>query len=533
MYHFSTALRLKKFWLHNEWIGVVCIFIIAACAFTFWTAAPTFVDPDSFYHLKLAELMGKRRGPITNFPWLTYTTLSHAYVDHHLLYHIFLIPFIVLFGSFFGMKMATIILAASTVTLFYILLRSVHVRYAFLFSLLLLCTYGFSFRMGLSKAPSVGFLFLVGGFFFAIHTQYRLLLLLSFFFVWAYGGFILLPIMMGMYSLFAFLEIITKQKKITVTKQQVVTCLAPFLAAFVGTLFGLLIHPSFPQHFLFYWQQIIQIGLVNYQETIGVGGEWYPTALSDLVTSSILLTTLLLISIPLFILTIKKQPIYTQVACMMTIIFFLFTVKSQRYIEYYVPWGFLFSALSLHGSGILYALPKKIMAISRSVQHPLYHVTIVFSIACIGFLVPTIMIKDAKRLSQALQGGIPFERFSAAGMWLREHSTKGDIVLHNDWDEFPILFYRSARNRYIVGLDPTFMYTYDKELYWKWVHITTGEQTEQLFEMIQNDFHARFVFVDRDHTSMYQNLINDGRFIIAYEDSEATIFRVPRTVINK
>lgn len=528
MYRKSKILRLKKWWLEHEWAGTLLLFVIASLAFTIWIAAPTFKDPDSFYHMKMSLIMMNRHAAIVDFPWLQFTTLKDAFVDHHFLYHIFLIPFFLLFDTVVGMKIATVILAGATIVLFYVFTRSLQIRYAFFLSLLLLFTNGFSFRMGLSKAPSVGFLFLVGGFLLMLHQQHRLLVILSFFFVWSYGGFLLMPIVGGVFALVNLFTTYLEKEKLPTAKEAVQQCM-PFLSTLCGTIAGLIIHPSFPQHFKFYWQQIIQIGLINYTEAIGVGGEWYPFPVQDLITGNILLTSILLIALIAFFATFKKQTAGSRVAFIMTTIFFLFTLKSHRYIEYYVPWGYIFSALALHASGLLEQLPAIIRRTKKGLLGETFPRTVAFlTVIYIAFIIPGLMITDARRLYHSLHEGVPITRFEKSGAWLRDHATKGDIVFHNDWDDFPALFYNVARARYIVGLDPTFMYNYNRDLYWKWVHVTTGETKDNLLEIIQGDFDARFVIVDVDHTRMYNNIITDGRFKIAYEDEEVTIFRVPR-----
>src|SRR3989337_4312435 len=52
---------------------------------------------------------------------------------------------------------------------------------------------------------------------------------------------------------------------------------------FLGLLAGLIINPYFPDNIAFTWQQAVKIGLINYQNIIGVGGEWYPYKIFDLI----------------------------------------------------------------------------------------------------------------------------------------------------------------------------------------------------------------------------------------------------------
>ncbi|MFH1425908.1 MAG: hypothetical protein ABIG66_00530 [Candidatus Kerfeldbacteria bacterium] len=528
MYRKSLFLALKKWWLDNPWIAPLLIFCIAVAAFSLWLASPTFADPDSFYHIKISEMMIKKRQAITEFPWLQFTTLKNAYVDHHLLYHVYLIPFILALGTTVGVKLATILLGSGTVTLFCCLLQKMKVRYSLLFSILLLFSYSFAFRMGLSKAPAVGFLFLTGGFLLMAMKQHRLLILTSFLFVWSYGGFLLLPILAGIYSLIGAFRYVQKNGK-AFERKKMLRLFLPLAATVAGTAAGLLIHPSFPQHIIFLWQQIIEIGLINQQNVIGVGNEWYPSEIITLISDNILVAGLLASGLIAFFATTKKQTTASITAGVLVFIFFIFTLKSRRYSEYFIPWAVLFSALSLHLSGALDALPRLLKKAKQKMSSNAVTATAgaVAAIYCL-FIFGGVCAMGAENVYDSHHHGIPLTDFADAGKWLRTHSNKGDIVFHSNWDIFPQMFYHVARDRFIVGLDPTFMYNYDQELYWEWVDITKGEQTKNLYEIIGDDFNARFVVIENDHTAMMNNVIADGRFKKTYEDASYTIFRLPR-----
>lgn len=528
MYRKSRILKLKKWWLHNPWLGPLLVFCVALVMFAVWTAAPTFRDPDTFYHIKVTEIMIEKQRAIAEFPWLQFTTLKDAYADHHLLYHVYLVPFIILLKPVIGVKLATALLAALTILLFQLLLVSQKVRYAAFFSLLLLFTHGFAFRMALAKAPAVGFLFLVGGFYLIANRKYRLLIPLSFCFVWAYGGFLLLPIVGAIFTAATLIVHWATHTRFP-DRTHIMEAFKPLGATLIGIAGGLLIHPSFPHHINFYWQQIIQIGLINYQEQIGVGGEWYPYPAIDLVTSPLVVTGLLVAAIIAFIITAKKQNAFTVTALVMAVIFFIFTLKSHRYIEYYIPWAILASALILQAGGVLHAIPGLCRRARRAVRHSAVRIAAAGVAGLfLVFITCGVVVVNAQSTYNSHHSGITVDDFARAGKWLRNHSNEKDVIFHSNWDIFPQMFFQVPRVYYIVGLDPTFMYNYNKDLYWKWVNITTGKQTDRLLETIQVEFNARFVVVENDHHAMMNNIRADGRFIEAYSDDDYTIFRVPR-----
>ena len=85
---------------------------------------------------------------------------------------------------------------------------------------------------------------------------------------------------------------------------------------------------------------------------------------------------------------------------------------------------------------------------------------------------------------------------------------------------------KSIVNDNPIGLDPTFMYNYDQDKYWKWVNITKGEEKEAVYNQAKNDFNASYMLVEEDHKKMERNIRRDDRFKQVYEDEEATIFQL-------
>src|SRR5437660_10110472 len=99
----KTASRLQN-WINSEPLERAMELLIGALVIglVFWwlqrqTQAICCGDYDGYYHIKWSRLIwdNLRAGHFPPaFPWLPLTTLNPKnYVDHHLLYHIILIPF--------------------------------------------------------------------------------------------------------------------------------------------------------------------------------------------------------------------------------------------------------------------------------------------------------------------------------------------------------------------------------------------------------------------------------------------------------
>ncbi|MCG3128855.1 MAG: hypothetical protein CHACPFDD_03751 [Phycisphaerae bacterium] len=106
--------------------------------------------------------------------------------------------------------------------------------------------------------------------------------------------------------------------------------------------------------------------------------------------------------------------------------------------------------------------------------------------------------------------------------FLKQHSQPGDVVFTDDWDIFPVYFYHNSHNHYIVGLDPKFTHERRPDLWERYVRISRGQVPSvinvagggefgvrgksQLLNValrdIRDEFRARYVITDSDHTKL-------------------------------
>jgi hypothetical protein len=137
-----------------------------------------------------------------------------------------------------------------------------------------------------------------------------------------------------------------------------------------------------------------------------------------------------------------------------------------------------------------------------------------------------LFIHYALSVESDYRAGRLFSQYQEAALWLAENTPPRSIVFHSDWDEFPQLFYYNTHNRYIVGLDPTFMYLMDSQLHEQYVQITRGQRTRDLHPIIARTFGAEYVFVDTiENQDFANNLLTDGNFSQVYQDPRVQIFR--------
>ncbi len=518
-------------------IWYLALFTIVFSYFFFLQSPEVLPDPDSFYHARISQILGE--GKIQeNFPYLKFTTLNDGYIDHHFLYHLFLVPFVKLMDPLQGVKIAQAFLSSLFVLLFYWFLKKERIKYSFFWTLLLVLSSPFIFRVLLIKANSLSLIFLILGLYFIFNKKYWQLFVVSYFYVLAYGGWPLMVILaiffltarwaeqhliaqkwkQGLKGLLVRLKILKKKSFLEKENSMIL------FSVLNGVLLGIFLNPYFPKNLYFYYQQIIQIGIVNYGDKVNVGGEWSSYPFLDLMSASIIVFIFLSLSLVIFFIFFKKQNVKSLTLFFLLGMFFLATLKSRRYVEYLIPFSILFSAFSITYflKDEFYKEFKKLFWVSYVKFKFVFFV--LASVLIWGFVF--ISFEGVLEVKKDLSQGSNYNYYKGASDYLKNNSRPGDIVFHGDWDDFPPLFYHSPDNYYIVGLDPTFMYNYDKDLYRAYEDITMGRDRNSLYDKILNDFGASYVFLDTNHLNFNDNLIRGSKFDLVYKDSEAFIYRV-------
>jgi hypothetical protein len=123
----------------------------------------------------------------------THDAESKDYVDHHLLFHIFQIPFAAFSDPRLGAKIASAFFGGLAVFSCYWLLLRYRVRYTLVWLIALLaCSAPFLFRMNMAKAPPLAIIYLVIAIHLFFKRKYWPLLPLALVFTWTYDLFVLL-----------------------------------------------------------------------------------------------------------------------------------------------------------------------------------------------------------------------------------------------------------------------------------------------------------------------------------------------------
>lgn len=466
-------------------------------------------DPDAFYHMKMAQLLWQS-GIVWAFPWLPFTTLASHFIDQHLLFHLIMIPAVAWWPDpFAGVKALTALLGVGTVIAFGLTIRRLHWFGGLPLSLILAATITFSFRLQLVKATPLALMVLLLGLICLVEQRYWWLVGVSALYVWTYGGFIMLVVVTAWWSLTELVSLLIQRRW-----QNWRVVVWPMLAVLGGCILGIVVNPYFPTNLWFYWEQTVQIGIVNYRDIISVGSEWYPYNLAQLWLASTLLVLTVIVAITVRLLRRVTWQQLDWFGLGLALFGLALTLKSRRYVEYWAPFTLLACAMWLRFW--VWSWPtwywRQLLAATG------------VAMVVVMSLVP-VMINDLEQNQTDSRNGLPVTHYQTASQWLRQHTPAGSTILHSDWDDFPELFYYNDQARYMAGLDPTFMYRADPERYQLWVDVTTGQYQGDMPGALRT-LQADYVLIELDHTAMDVLVKRSGVAELVYRDAEVKIYQV-------
>ena len=528
-----TAGKTKKI-LNSLKLDYVALSLLIAAHYTRLQWNDYIGDPDGFFHAKLASLLAHGHF-LKSMPWMQFSSLRDNFTDQHLLYHLLQAPLTLINNDpLLGVKISAVIFATAQALVFYWLLKKFKISWPWFFSLLLIILPALSFRLSLIKITGLSLIMvwlLIYAFF---QKKYKTLAALGFIYVWLYGGWPLAIFIFIIFYLADYIYAFIHHQKIKLFHNKIVIILnsvherfdlkklARYLLA--GLFSGIIINPYFPQNIYAYYQQFFQIGLINKSGQFPVGGEWYGASFhSILASTSILIFIMASIIFVLLFFNVKKISRLSWFSFLLSFAFLFLSLKSIRYTEYYSPFLLLFVA---SGTSDIIKIIKwqKISNIWQDLNwQP--KTSLLASLFVFGSLLMSIVYQQILNIN--IPDAHPRLRYQAASNWLKQNTPKDSIVFHSDWDEWPMLFYFNDHNRYIIGLDFTFMYNYDRQLQQKYSDITRGNVRVNLAKEIKNNYKAEYIFVEKkDHEKLIQALDQDPNLPLLYKDAYFNIYKI-------
>jgi hypothetical protein len=489
-------------------------------------------DFDGYYHIKWSRLLWESLRPgifPPPFNWLPLTTLDPGhFVDHHLLFHGFQIPFTWFVDLRLAAKISATIFASVAVFSCYWMLVHYRVRYSLIWLLALLaCSAPFLYRMNMSKAPPFAIIYLVIGIYLLFKKKYWPLVPLTFVFALTYDMFVLL-----------ILAALIWTAVIGWTERRFEW--RPLAWVLVGAFAGLVINPYFPTNLQLLYQHI-RIKITASEFSTSVGKEWYPYDSWEFLGNSVVACAAMLIGYIAFDPADRKRAHHSLFMLIFATTLMIMTARWKRIAEYWPPFAVMFSAFALQPwlmgtRSQLTQLPSEMLDelqpfLDRSGSAPVtkddaskaFWQTLI--VAVVAVILGTVLFFNLRATIRDIAGSEPHDYYKRGAEWMRLNVPAGQLVFNTDWDDFPRLFYFDPTHRYVSGLDPTYLYDRDPALSKLYDRITLGEE-EDPGPLIRDRFGSRYVFTDNLHQDFFDNARQSGWFEIVYEDDECTILHI-------
>ena len=488
-------------------------------------------DYDGYYHIKWSRILWEslRHG---NFPpqfvWLPLTTLNpHDYVDHHLLFHVFQIPFT--FGDLrYGAKLSSVIFASLAVFSCYWMLLHFRIRYPLIWLLALLgCSAPFLFRLNMAKAPPFAITFLVIGIYLLFKKKYWPLIPLAFVFALTYDMVVLLILAAGLWVIvIAWTERRFEWR--------------PLAWVLLGTAAGFVINPYFPHNLQLFYEHL-RVKLVVSDYSTKVGNEWYPYSSWEFLGNSIVACVAMVAGYIAFDPGDRQRSNQQLFLLLFSTALLIMIARWKRIAEYWPPFAVMFAAFSiqpwlLNARSAFTNLPTDVLdelqpfldrddlaVSSKEEENRALLRTVIGAVTAIALA--AALVFNARATIYEIGISERHDYFRAGAEWQRANVPPGELVFNTDWDDFPRLFYFDPTHRYVSGLDPTYLYDKDPALSQLYDRITLGEE-EDPGPLIRDRFGARYVFTDNNHHDFYEHATESGWFEVVYEDAQCTILRL-------
>jgi hypothetical protein len=486
-------------------------------------ATPGVISLDGYYHIKFARLMWEQ-GPRVEFPYLPFTILNpRDFTDHHLLYHLFLMPF-ALGDLRSGAKLAGLAGGVGAIfSVYWLMTRLKARRPLFWLVLLLASAEWFLVRQSMTRRQSLSLLILVVATWLLVTRRYRWLAPVGFLYAWLFDGFVLLIAVAGLGVL-----------AVLVAERRLVWGIAGWLL--LGIAAALLLNPYFPHNVSFTYLHVLP--KLQPDSAITVGNEWYPYPLDALLGTS----WLALLMVPLGLLpgalrpsTARRDAVFLLLAGLAVLMLVLYC-RSRRFVEYFPAFATLLCAhawghLGPGSAGRDGPLRSAAYAVANLRFPPRWRGLARFARRGLALLVlVAVGVQAVHTLRQATllaDDGRDPSLYREASQFIARNSAPLAPVFNTDWDDFPVLFFHNTHNTYMVGLDPMYMVQADRERYLLWQSITRG-QVERPSEAIRASFGAAWVLTDRRpaHAAFVSRADQDPGLQRALDTSDAIVYRM-------
>ena len=482
--------------------------VVALAAFLYFVtiqfATAFMMGEDSYYHIKFAYL-SRVNGIMHSFPWAQFSLWKDHFYDKEFLYHLLLQPFT--FGDLsFGGKLAAVMFGTALFVTLYHVIRSNKFKFPLFWTLMGLCTSSyFLYRINITRPQTLSILMSLIVVHVQLNKRYKLIVIATALYTLAHtGAYISI--------LYAIIIAVTEfWRDRTINWKIPVYTLA-------GFLIGMLVHPNFPNNVTSWYIQNINVFMVAWTGTknqLGIAGELRPINTKDFLYSFMPLL------IPYFIMTwtmfTKKVQCSLKTMSLFAIASaYLFAfMNSLRFNEMWTPFSLFFFASYCTDTWEEFNL-KEFIKRNR-----------IFSVAVV-MIVVAFYAETSREAYNSLYRDYFFNSnkpYNEDAAWLKYNLEDGAQVYTCDWDDAPYLFFGNDKVKYLVFLDPHFMYDWDRDIWNIWYKTSNGQMTDP-YQSLKYVFGAKYVYCTSDFKGVINQMRTSPNFKLLRETKDSVVFEV-------
>lgn len=468
------------------WIALMVLVVVAIQA-----AIPYPLDDDTAYHFSVARLI-RDHGVLQSFPWTRFSWQFDHYADKEFLFHLLFVPFTGLGYETASRVVGTIGGAALLVSIFFIL-RCEKVGFAQFWALLPLGTAIYLYR-------------------FSQVRPHLFSITLAMLLVWAYcrRKYLLLFVTALLYPLFyvAFWQIplllvVAAEGGRALGREPFRWHPLVLLAAGIAT--GVALHPNAFNLLQMNWIHMTDILFRNAwgrHVEFNIGEEFEPFSLKGWLHD--MLVPSLAIAVSLFLnWKDRRRCVVSTTFSLAMLLFLLLTLRTNRFLEYLVPFAVLSLALAAERRARPWVLPSMVAA------------SLCITLATGSSLLQYIFSSQQR----------PWQLGRDVIRTFDAEIPAGANVFTCGWEYTGTLMAELPGRNYMVALDPTLLYKRDPELYNLWYR-TLKEAPLSSAEKVRRSFASRYA-VCLDHPTLhpfFDALAADKGTRVLYSDGKWVLF---------
>ncbi len=447
---------------------------------------------DGYYHIKIAWLYRTEGILDSKFPWAQFSFWKDTFYDKDFGFHILLMPFT--YGDLVtGAKWAAVTYGSGVFVSLYAVLRLQRIRFAWLWYVVLLATGGyFGWRVGVPRPQLLAMILAIWSLHAVLIRSWKACLGLGIVFSLSYTA----PFLIVVYALIV--------GTLYLVMEDEVDWKVP-VAGLAGVMIGWLLHPHFPNNFLLTKVQIFDVLQSTWARgstpDLHLGGELSSASSKDFLREhQVVFVVLVMVTFAMHRLSDKMKPRLVSLLAL-TCAWFILSCISKRFVEYFVPVSVWFCAKAISD-----AWPSLQQDPPRIWHKSWVQTAIIVSLS--SFLV--FNVARTFRENRKNHRGPKASAFLPAAQWLAKNTPKDSVIFTCDWDDAPELFHYNHRNRYMIFLDPNFMYRWDNKVWKDWDSVANGREKDPV-RMLEERFKTVYGVCTGNFKDLRRQLVRHDR----------------------